>query len=66
MRIGVMLRHYDQHGGGVRVYTRALLDYLIKQPGGHEFVLFFRDRALLGSYRAPHVEEVCVDGRTVL
>ena len=21
MRIGIMLRHYDQHGGGVRVYT---------------------------------------------
>jgi len=66
MRIGVMLRHYDQHGGGVRVYTRALLDYLIKNPGGHEFVLFFRNPALLGTYRAPHVEEVCVDGRSVL
>ena len=65
MRIGVMLRHYDQHGGGVRVYTRALLDYLIKQPGGHEFVLFFRDPALLGTYRAPHVEEVCVNGGNV-
>lgn len=66
MRIGVMLRHYDQHGGGVRVYTRALLDYLIKHPGGHEFVLFYRNPALLGSYRAPHVEEVCVTGRSVL
>jgi glycosyltransferase involved in cell wall biosynthesis len=66
MRIGVMLRHYDQHGGGVRVYTRALLDYLIRQPGGHEFVLFFRDPALLGTYRVPHVEEVCVDGGSVL
>jgi glycosyltransferase involved in cell wall biosynthesis len=66
MRIGVMLRHYDQHGGGVRVYTRALLDYLIKHPGGHEFVLFFRNPALLGTYRAPHVQEVCVNGRSVL
>ena len=66
MRIGVMLRHYDQHGGGVRVYTRALLDHLIKNPGGHEFVLFFRNPALLGTYRAPHVQEVCVNGRSVL
>jgi|SRR5579864_2328525 glycosyltransferase involved in cell wall biosynthesis len=66
MRIGVMLRHYDQHGGGVRVYTRALLDYLIKNPAGHELVLFFRNPALLGTYRAPHVEEVCVTGRSVL
>ena len=65
MRIGVMLRHYDQHGGGVRVYTRALLDHLIREPCGHEFVLFFRNPALLGTYRAPHVEEVCVDGRSV-
>ena len=65
MRIGVMLRHYDQHGGGVRVYTRALLDHLLKEPRGHEFVLFFRNPALLGTYRAPHVEEVCVDGRSV-
>lgn len=66
MRIGVMLRHYDQHGGGVRVYTRALLDHLIKNPGGHEFVLFFRNPALLGTYRAPHVTEVCVNGGNVL
>ena len=65
MRIGVMLRHYDQHGGGVRVYTHALLDYLIKHPRGHEFVLFFRNPALLGTHRAAHVEEVCVDGRSV-
>jgi glycosyltransferase involved in cell wall biosynthesis len=65
MRIGVMLRHYDQHGGGVRVYTRALLDYLITHPAGHEYVLFFRNPALLGTYRAPHVTEVCVGGRFV-
>jgi glycosyltransferase involved in cell wall biosynthesis len=66
MRIGVMLRHYDQHGGGVRVYTKALLDYLISHPAGHEYVLFFRNPALLGTYRAPHVTEVCVGGRSVL
>jgi O-antigen biosynthesis alpha-1,2-mannosyltransferase len=66
MRIGVMLRHYDQHGGGVRVYTKALLDHLIAHPRGHEYVLFFRNPALLGTYRAPHVTEVCVPGRTVL
>ena len=67
MRIGVMLRHYDQHGGGVRVYTRALLDYLVKHPAGHEYVLFFNNPALLGTYRnQPHVEEVYVPGRSVL
>jgi glycosyltransferase involved in cell wall biosynthesis len=67
MRIGVMLRHYEQHGGGVRVYTRALLDRLIEHPSGHEYVLFFANPAVLGRYRdRPRVEEVCVSSRSVL
>jgi glycosyltransferase involved in cell wall biosynthesis len=66
MRIGVMLRHYEQHGGGVRVYTRALLEQLVANPGGHEYVLFFANPRLLGTYRAPHVEEVYVPGGSVL
>ncbi|HTT02822.1 MAG TPA: glycosyltransferase family 1 protein [Steroidobacteraceae bacterium] len=66
MRIGVMLRHYDQHGGGVRVYTRALIERWVAEPGGHEYVLFYNNPALLGTYRAPHVEEVCVTARSVL
>jgi glycosyltransferase involved in cell wall biosynthesis len=61
MRIGVMLRHYDQHGGGVRVYTRGLLDYLVAHPGAHELVLFYSNPALLGTYGGhTHVREVCV------
>ena len=66
MRIGMMLRHYEQHGGGVRVYTRALLEHLIANPRGHEYVLFFANPSLLGTYRAPHVQEVYVPGRSVL
>jgi glycosyltransferase involved in cell wall biosynthesis len=66
MRIGVMLRHYEQHGGGVRVYTRALLEHLVANPRGHEYVLFFANPSLLGTYRAPHVQEVYVPGRSVL
>jgi glycosyltransferase involved in cell wall biosynthesis len=65
MRIGVMLRHYDQHGGGVRVYTRGLLDYLTTHPAGHEYVIFYRNRSLVGTYRAPHVSEVYVPGQSV-
>jgi glycosyltransferase involved in cell wall biosynthesis len=61
MRIGVMLRHYDQHGGGVRVYTRGLLDHLVRHPGGHEYVLFYSNPTLLGTYGAhAHVREVLV------
>jgi len=30
VRIGIMLRHYDQHGGGVRVYTQRLLQAMLE------------------------------------
>ncbi|MFQ5690520.1 MAG: glycosyltransferase family 4 protein [Gemmatimonadota bacterium] len=45
MRIGVMLRHLDEHPGGVIVYTRHLLQELLKLDTAHEFVLIFRNRA---------------------
>jgi glycosyltransferase involved in cell wall biosynthesis len=67
MRIGIMLRHYDQHGGGVRVYTRALLKHLFMQPREHEYVLYFNSPSLLGTYAGvAQVEEVAVPGRSVL
>jgi len=67
MRIGIMLRHYDQHGGGVRVYTRALLKHFFMQPREHQYVLYFNDPSLLGTYAdLPQVEEVSVPGRAVL
>jgi glycosyltransferase involved in cell wall biosynthesis len=67
VRIGVMLRHYDQHGGGVRVYTRRLLSALLQLRSGHEFVFFYRNPALVGSY-ADHleVEETALPARTTL
>jgi hypothetical protein len=43
MKIGIMLRHYNQHGGGVWVYTRNLLRELLALETPHEFVLFYRD-----------------------
>lgn len=62
-----MLRHYDQHGGGVRVYTRALLDHLLTPDSPHEYVLFFNDRTPLGNYPGrANVTEVAVPGRSVL
>lgn len=67
MRIGIMLRHYDQHGGGVRVYTRALLKHLFMLRREHEYVLYFNNPSLVGTYAGiPHVEEVSVPGRAVL
>jgi glycosyltransferase involved in cell wall biosynthesis len=66
VRIGVMLRHYDQHQGGVRVYTRKLLRALLDLHSGHEFVLLYRDPALLGTYGGePSVEELALPARSV-
>ena len=67
MRIGVMLRHYDQHGGGVRVYTQRLLQALLELRTGHQFVFLYRNPALIGTYASwPEVEEVALAARSVL
>ncbi len=62
-----MLRHYDQHGGGVRVYTQRLLRAILDLRSSHEFVFLYRSPALVGTYRGdPAVEEVALPARTVL
>lgn len=62
-----MLRHYDQHMGGVRVYTRKLLEALLELRSGHEFVLLYRNPDLLGNHAGdPQVEEVALPARTFL
>ena len=62
-----MLRHYDQHQGGVRVYTRKLLRAMLDLRSGHEFVLLYRGSSAVGSYRGePGVEEVALQARTTL
>jgi glycosyltransferase involved in cell wall biosynthesis len=62
-----MLRHYDQHQGGVRVYTRKLLRAMLDLGSGHEFVMLYRSPALLGTYRGePGVEEDALPARTFL
>ena len=67
MRIGVMLRHYDQHMGGVRVYTRKLLEALLELRTGHEFVFLYRNPALVGTHAGlPQVQEAALSARTFL
>jgi glycosyltransferase involved in cell wall biosynthesis len=67
VRIGVMLRHYDQHGGGVKVYTQRLLRALLDLQSDHEFVLLYRNPALVGTYQGePSLEEVALPARSVL
>jgi glycosyltransferase involved in cell wall biosynthesis len=62
-----MLRHYDQHGGGVKVYTERLLRALLDLRSEHEFVFLYRNPALVGTYRGEvAVEEVAISARSVL
>ena len=63
MRLGIMLRHFDQHEGGVKVYTRELLKEIIAANSRHEIVLLYRSRKRLGTYRGvEHVSEVLLEG----
>jgi glycosyltransferase involved in cell wall biosynthesis len=67
VRIGIMLRHYDQHGGGVKVYTQRLLRALLDLRSEHEFVFLYRNRSLVGTYRGEAaVEEIALPARSVL
>jgi glycosyltransferase involved in cell wall biosynthesis len=67
VRIGVMLRHYDQHGGGVKVYTQRLLRAMLDFRSEHEFIFLYRNPSLVGTYRnEASVEEVALPARSVL
>jgi glycosyltransferase involved in cell wall biosynthesis len=67
MRIGIMLRHVDQHSGGVKVYTNELLERLLTMSGDHEFVLMYQHANHRGRYRhLPKVRETVADVPTRL
>ncbi|MFL6577478.1 MAG: glycosyltransferase [Povalibacter sp.] len=62
LRVGIMLRHYDQKDGGVRVYTRNLLPRLFARAPQHQFVVMHQNPALIGTYRAyANVKEVAIE-----
>ena len=54
MKIGVMLRHLGQHGGGVLVYTHHLLQEMLAMNTPHEFVLLYQEPSRLGSLSKEH------------
>lgn len=67
MRLGIMLRHFDQHEGGVKVYTREVVRELIERNRRHEIVLLFRNRARLGTFEGVEgVREVLLEGGSIL
>lgn len=62
-----MLRHYDQHPGGVWVYTRNLLREMLALGTCHEFVLIYRDPRFVGTYRnGDRIREIAVKASNVL
>jgi glycosyltransferase involved in cell wall biosynthesis len=62
-----MLRHYDQHGGGVKVYTQRLLRAMLDLGTEHEFVFLYRNSSLIGTYANERaVQEVAIPARSVL
>jgi hypothetical protein len=61
VRIGVMLHHFEQHEGGVKVYTKSLLPRLLAMAPQHQWVLIYPRRNLLGTFAAyRNVEEVTI------
>ena len=62
MKIGIMLRHFDQHNGGVKNYTNYLLNELFALDSSHEFVLIYRNPKHLGTYKNfKNVREIAVN-----
>jgi glycosyltransferase involved in cell wall biosynthesis len=61
MKIAIMLRHYEQQEGGVKVYTKKLLPLLFEYGAQHQYVLIYQNPRLIGTYSSyPNVEEVAV------
>jgi glycosyltransferase involved in cell wall biosynthesis len=61
MKIGIMLRHYEQQEGGVKVYTKKLLPLLFSGGAQHQYVLIYQNPKLLGTYaQYKNVEEIAV------
>jgi glycosyltransferase involved in cell wall biosynthesis len=67
MKIGIMLRHVEQHHGGVLVYTHNLLREMLALETSHEFVLCYRNPDLIGTYGDGHrVREIAVQAPSAL
>jgi glycosyltransferase involved in cell wall biosynthesis len=57
MRVGVMLRAFEDRQG-IGIYTQNLMDHLLPLDRRNEYVLFYRNPALVGRYaRFPNVAE---------
>ncbi len=56
-----MLRHYEQHEGGVKVYTQNLLPHLFPMNSKNHYVLMYQNPNLIGTYASyPNVDEMAL------
>lgn len=63
MRIGLMLRAYDEKGG-IGVYTRNLVEELLRLDRKNHYILFYRQGSHIGRFADyPNVTERWVKGR---
>jgi glycosyltransferase involved in cell wall biosynthesis len=63
MRIGIMLRSWDE-AGGVGVYTHNITKELLCKDRENEYILFFRNPANLGTFSSySNVKERLVQGK---
>lgn len=64
--IGVMLRHIAAPGG-ITVYTRNILEHLLRVDTRNRYVLFYPEDTLMGTYAdRPNVTEVWVPSRPAI
>jgi glycosyltransferase involved in cell wall biosynthesis/uncharacterized membrane protein YbhN (UPF0104 family) len=62
--VGIMLRHFEQKDGGVRVYTRSVLPALFARAPQHRFIVMYQNPKLVGTYRRfRNVREVVIGVR---
>jgi glycosyltransferase involved in cell wall biosynthesis len=67
MKIGIMLRHLEQHHGGVLVYTHNVVREMLALETPHEFVLLYQNPRLIGTYEdRERVREVAQQAPTAL
>jgi glycosyltransferase involved in cell wall biosynthesis len=61
MKIGIMLRHLNELGGVV-VYTRNIIENLLKTDSENDYIFIYSDPSLIGTYsKYKNVKEVVVN-----
>jgi len=61
MKIGIMLRHINELGGVV-VYTRNIIENLLKIDSENDYIFIYSDHSLIGTYsKNKNVKEVIVN-----